>query len=381
VAESKLFGVKPSEGPARTKREAGWLIFYGIASGIYRVIVFSGVLLAVADRFLIIGIVMAVVCLISWVTVPVARFVRYLATSPKLDRVRSRAVGVSAAGAAVVLILLGVVPFPNSFRAPGVLKAAERTEVANETAGTVEALLVRPGDTVKRGQPILKLRNRELDLELVAARAKLEEVKARLLKAMNDDSADVKPLAQLRDSVTDRIAKLSADTDHLTIIARHDGVWVAPGVEEFVGRWVPRGGDLGMLVNPAAFEFSATVMQEDVDAVFARKAPQAEVRLDGDVATELAVRDWRVIPGGQEMLPSAALGWSAGGEVSVVQGDNRPNKAAEPFFSVIGKLDSDGKVALLDGRLGKIRFKLPAEPLMQRWARRLWQLFQKRYQI
>jgi putative peptide zinc metalloprotease protein len=198
---------------------------------------------------------------------------------------------------------------------------------------------------------------------------------------MNDDSADVKPLSQLRDSVSERITKLSADTEHLTITARHDGVWVAPGVEEFVGRWVPRGGDLGMVVNPAAFEFSATVMQEDVDAVFARKVPQAEVRLDGDVATELPVRDWRVIPGGQITLPSAALGWRAGGEVSVAQEDNQPNKAAEPFFSVIGRLDSDGKVVLLDGRLGKIQFKLPAEPLMQRWARRLWQLFQKRYQI
>ena len=381
LAESKLFGVKTSEGPARTKREAGWLIFYGIASGIYRVIVFSGVLLTVADRFLIVGIVMAIVCLISWVTVPVVRFIRYLATSPKLDRVRSRAIGVAAGGAAVVLVLLCVVPFPNSFRAPGVVKAMERTQVANETAGTVEALIAKPGDTVKRGQPLLKLRNRELELELAAARSKLEEVNARLLKAMKDESADVKPLSQLRDSVDAQIAKLSADTEHLTIVARHDGVWVAPGVEDFTGRWVPRGSDLGMLVNPAAFEFSATVMQEDVDAVFAQKVPHADVRLDGDVATELPVRDWRVIPGGQQTLPSAALGWRAGGEVSVAQGDNQPNKAAEPFFAVIGKLDSDGKVSLLDGRLGKIRFELPAEPLMQRWTRRLWQLFQKRYHI
>ncbi|HEY9510156.1 MAG TPA: M50 family metallopeptidase, partial [Verrucomicrobiae bacterium] len=70
VAESKLFGVKQSEAPARNRREGGWLISYGVASGIYRVIVFTGVLLAVADRFLIVGIVMAAVCLISWVTVP-----------------------------------------------------------------------------------------------------------------------------------------------------------------------------------------------------------------------------------------------------------------------------------------------------------------------
>ena len=88
--------MKTSEGPARTKREAGWLIFYGITSGIYRVIVFSGFLLAVANQFLIIGIIMVIDRLNSWVIVPVVRFIRYLATSPKLDRVRSRAVGVTA---------------------------------------------------------------------------------------------------------------------------------------------------------------------------------------------------------------------------------------------------------------------------------------------
>ena len=37
--------------------------------------------------------------------------------------------------------------------------------------------------------------------------------------------------------------------------------------------------------------------------------------------------------------------------------------------------------ALLDGRSGEIRFKLAPEPLLPRWIRSLWQLFQKRYQI
>src|SRR5208337_1017956 len=119
LTESKLFGVKQSASPAGTRREAGWLVVYGITSGIYRVIVFSGVLLAVADRFLLVGMLMAAACLISWVTMPLARLISYLATSPRLDRVRWRAIAVTAGAATVVLLLLEVVPFPNSFRAPG----------------------------------------------------------------------------------------------------------------------------------------------------------------------------------------------------------------------------------------------------------------------
>lgn len=381
LGENRLFGIKPSAGPANSPREAGWLVTYGITSGIYRVIVFAGVLLAVADRFLIVGIVMAVVCLISWVTVPLVRFVKYLSSSPKLDRVRGRAVGVTAGALALLLILLGVVPFPHSFRAPGVVKAAQRTQVANETSGRIEAVLVQPGENVRRGQPLLRLQNPELELELTAARARRAEIDARLLKATKEQSADVKPLSQLRDSVNAQIEKLARDQANLVLTARHDGAWVAPGITDFVGRWMPRGSELGLLANPAAFEFAATVMQEDVDAVLAQTVRRADVRLHGDAGAELRVRDWRVIPGGQRVLPSAALGWRGGGEVPVALEDDQANRAAEPFFAVVGELQSSPDVALLDGRTGKIRFQLKAEPLLPRWFRRLWQLFQKRYQI
>lgn len=382
LCERHLFGVKNSETPAGTRREAAWLTGFGITSGIYRVIVFSGVLLFVADRFLIVGIVMAVVCLISWAVAPVVRFVKYLAANPRLDRVRLRAVGVTAGIAVVLIILLGVVPFPYSFRAPGVIIATERTQMVNQTAGEVVELLAQSGKSVKRGQPLLRLKSPELALELADTRAHLDEINARLLLAMNKDSADIAPLTSLRDSVGEVLKKLLVDADNLTVRARHDGVWVAPGIEDYVGRWLPRGAEVGLLANPAAFEFAATVMEEDVNALFAKKISGATVRLYGDAGEKLTVARWRVIPGGQQLLPSAALGWSAGGEVPVAMEENsRGNKSAEPFFEVLGELPPAGGRALLDGRSGKISFKLEPQPLLPRWIRSLWQLLQKRYQI
>ena len=382
LCERHLFGVKKSETQAATRREATWLTVFGITSGIYRVIVFSGVLLFVADRFLIIGIVMAVVCLISWAVVPAVRFVKYLAANPRLDRVRPRAIAVTAGIAVVLIVLLAVVPFPYSFRAPGIVIATQRTQIANETAGEVAELLVPSGSVVKRGQPLLRLKNSELSLQLADARAHLDEINARLLQAMNKDSADITPLTSLRAAVGDVLKKLSEDSENLTVRARHDGVWVAPGVEDYIGRWLPRGEGLGLLANPAAFEFAATVREEDVNALFAKKIYGAKVRLYGDAGRKISVAHWRVIPGGQHVLPSAALGWSAGGEVPVAMDDNsQGNKSAEPFFKVLGDLNSADGVALLDGRSGKISFKLEPQPLLPRWTRSLWQLLQKRYQI
>ena len=380
--EHYLFGVKNTESPARTRREAGWLAVFGLTSGVYRVIVFSGILLVIADRFLIVGIVMAAACLISWAVFPVGRFIKYLASSPKLDRVRNRAAGVTAGLAAVLIILLCVIPFPYSFRAPGVLVASQRTEMVNETEGQVTELLARPGSIVKSGTPLLRLKNPELDLQLAETRAHYNEVNARLLQAMDKDSADVEPLSRLRDSVSATLDKFTDDSRHLIVCAPHDGVWVAPGIDEFIGRWLPRGTGLGLLANPAAFEFDAIVMEEDANALFAKKIHGGNVRLYGDAGTKLPVTAWQVVPGGQNMLPSAALGWAAGGEVPVTtEEDSQGNKSAEPFFEVIGKLNSPEGARLLDGQSGKVSFRLAPEPLLPRWTRSLWQLLQKRYQI
>ena len=383
LGERYLFGLRQTqaERPAQTGREAAWLTAYGIGSGIYRVIVFGGILLVIADRFLLLGILMAAVCALAWVLVPLGKFVQYLASSPRLERHRPRAVGVTLAVLAAILLLLGVVPFPHHFRAPGVLQARERTAVVNRTPGRVERIQARPAQRVVKGQILVQLGNRELELELVATQARLDEVEGRLLIAATERIADLKPLNELLAATTDRLHKLEADREALAVRARHDGLWVAPGVEDYVGRWLPRGTALGLLVNPADFDFSATVLQADGDALFARPISGAEVRFAGQAGVVVPVRKFSVIPGAQRALPSPALGWHGGGDVPVALDDPQGRQAAEPFFEVRAELSPLAQVPFLHGRAGRIRFDLEPQPLLQRWVRRFMQLLQKRYGV
>lgn len=387
VCERYLFGVKKSVSVTDRFREAFWLVVFGISSGIYRVIVFAGMLLFVADRFLILGIIMAAICAVSWVLTPIVRFINYLATSPQLDRIRPRAIAVSAACLAVILAIFGIVKFPSHFRAPGVLLARERTQVATDTAGYIRRLAVEPGSRVKKGQPIVEMENHELELELAAARAALSEIDVRLRVAMAERTADIKPLSMRHQTLGDRVRKLEGDKAALIIQARHDGIWTAPDLGDQVGRWVARGTRLGLLVNPESFEFAATVKQEDGDALFRQQPARsdvaaisgAEVMLYGQAGIIVPIRSWRVIPSEQKTLPSPALGWMAGGEVPVSAED--PQKAIEPFFELHADVLADTTAALFHGRSGKIRFDLEPEPLLQRGIRRLMQLIQKRYQL
>lgn len=380
-SERYLFGLKKVESPANNRREGFWLSIFGVTSGIYRVVVFAGVLLVIADRFLLLGLIMAAVCFISWVTVPTIKFIRYLGSSPKLERHRPRAIAVSAAIAAGILVFLQLIPFPSHFRAQGLLQARERMEVANNVSGIVEKLPASPGQLVAKDQSLVQLRNPELDLDIAHSRAKYEEVQARLRQAMQEATPNLKPLSHMLESITNRLIKLEADQRALILRAPYDGVWVAPRLEDHLGRWIVRGTPLGLVINSNAFEFTATVRQEDADALFGQINPSAEIRLRGQAAQTLAVAKWKVIPGEQRTLPSSVLGWHGGGELQVSPQDPQGRKAAEPFFEVHADVTPAAGATLLDGRTGKIRFDLQSEPLLPRWIRQLQQLFQKRYQL
>lgn len=379
--ERYLFGLQRSESPARSRREAAWLTAFIILSGIYRVIVFGGILLFVADRLLLIGILMAVVCAITWILVPIGRYLNYLATSPALDRNRPRAVAATIALATLLIAGLGLIPYPSRFRAPGIVRAGEWSSVITETAGHLDRLEIPPGSSVQRGQVLATLRNPELTLAVRAAAARVNEVEVRLRQAIRNEPANVEPLRNLLQSASERLNKLRREERRLSVLALHDGIWVAPEVKDSVGRWLQRGSALGEVVNPASFEFSATVRQEDVDQLFAARTPTGQIRLCGQASQVIPVSQLRLIPASRSQLPSPVLGWMGGGEMPVAPDDPQGRTAMEPFFEIRAELPSLPGVTVFHGQSGKIRLESDARPLLVQWLRRLGQLLQKRYQL
>lgn len=379
--ERYLFGCKKSRSPALNRREAFWLCFYGIASKIYRLFLFGAILLFMADRFLILGMVMAVVCAISWVVVPVGKFIHYLASSPRLARNRPRAVAVCSSIAIGAIVALQLVPAPNHFRAPGILEAVEYSILSAESPGRLREILVPSGQRVSRGQPVARMQDRELELDIAAARAQWVESQAMRLRALQEEAADVKPIDSRIEAIAKKMARLDHQQTSLTVRAPHDGLWIAPELNNRLDAWLPRGTQLGQVVNPRSFHFSAIVSQQEASRLFAGEIRGSEVRVSGQAGVALPVTAQRIIPAEQQRLPSAALGWLAGGEVAVDPSDRSGVRTQEPFFQVRATVAAQPPVVLLHGRSGKIRFDLPPEPLLQQWARKLWQLLQKRYAL
>jgi len=381
LVEHYAFGYKDSFSPAQSPKEAFWLTVFGVLSGIYRVVVFAGIILFVADKFLLAGLLMALICVISWGIVPLYRLIVYLASSPRLARTRLRAVAVSVGVLALLVGFLGVWPFPDRFRAPGVIESVQYVKVINASPGYVKTVLVPSGTRVRAGTGLIELADRELDLEIEASAAQRAETLAMQRRALRLETADLEPIRKRLEAIQSKLADLKKQRDALLVRTRQSGIWVAPLATDMVATWVPRGTTVGEIVNRDAFRFSAVVSQDEAADLFNDQIRKVEVRLHGEGGKNLDVDALKIIPFQQDQLPSAALGWSGGGEVPVSMEDDTGLQATEPFFQIYATIKSTREPMLLHGRSGKLRFTLNPKPLLAQWIHAFRQLLQKRYQI
>ena len=381
LTERYAFGCEKSTTPAGGMREATTLTVFGIASGIYRIIVFTGIVFFVADQFLLAGLLMAVVCIISWGIVPIFKLLRYLASSPKLERNRTRAILVCSSVMAVLIGGLYLLPAPAHFRAPGVLEAEQFAQVTSEVAGIIDSVDAQSGSDVAAGDVLLTLRNHELELQLRSLREQGRETELRIRQALALSAADLSALNSRLDAIRKRIAEGEQDMAALVIRAPFAGRWSAPELDDRLGTWIARGSAIGELIDDSSYRFSAVVSQDDAKHLFNEDAIRgATVRLHGQSGSKLATASRRIVPGEQRTLPSAALGWAAGGDVATDFSDQSGRTSAESFYIVESDIDV-ADIHSRHGLTGKIRFSLPPEPLLQQWIHELRQLLQRRYNL
>jgi putative peptide zinc metalloprotease protein len=375
-AQRRILGRKSAVSPAQTRNEAVTLGVYGVLSGLYRVVVFGGIILFVSKRFLLAGIVMAAICIVSWLLVPIFKFIHYLITDPSLERNRLRAISVSAGLALLFGLLIGVVPFPSSFVSPGVLLSDRMTEVPARSDGQIEMMQTPSGTIVSAGRQLVRLQDNEWPFRWQDELALKKHTLALRRRALKEGGADLSVIDEHLALMDRRLARLQTDRQQLQVTAPADGLWVAGALDELKGMPVQRGGVLGYVLDPDAFISVAVISQDEARWLFDESGiRRGRLRLKGSAQAPLELLDWQMIPAEQRRLPSPALGWQGGGEVAVSGRDENGVTALRSFFEVRARVDAQGQdLALMHGRTGRIRFRIAPEPLWRQAYRRIRQI-------
>jgi putative peptide zinc metalloprotease protein len=377
LVESRAFGVRSSEFDA-APRERRWLAAFTVASFVYRILIMLGIAIFVAQEYFFVGVLLAIWVVIGSIALPLYKGVAYVATSPKLQRRRNRAVTVTAATACAVLLLLFAVPLPLWTTAQGVTWAPDDAVIHAGADGFVRRVAAPPGAAVQKGRTLIETEDPQLEPRIRALEAQLRLLDVRAHAELSTDR--VKREITLEEMKTARaeLAVAKQRFAELTIVSPADGVLVLDGAQDLPERFLRKGQLVGFVVSPATTTVRALVSQDDVDLVRAR-VERVEVKLARRLGETLDARLRREVPAASARLPNPALSAAGGGVVATDPRQPDTPTALEHWFEFELELPTEHARSL--GERVYVRFEHGWEPLGWRLVRAVRQVFMKRFAV
>jgi putative peptide zinc metalloprotease protein len=266
-------------------------------------------------------------------------------------------------GAACVLLLLLIPPFPAKVSTDFVLEPGRDAHVRAGVPGIVSAVLVHQGDAVKAGQLLATIENPSVqsDARVAAQQLALSEGRVRSAENALDLSRAANAVREERRlrEVTEVADKREAA---LEIRAPIDGVVSTPDVEQSVGQYLSEGMELVRIVDRSTMK--ARILVHDWEVQDVRQGASAQVKV---IPYPYRTYDGSV----KQILPAAT--------------DDRPVAQPEKltrlgqdltnYFAVVVELpNSDG--ALREGMTGTAKVSWKSRPLAWHAARGAWRWLQ-----
>jgi putative peptide zinc metalloprotease protein len=327
-----VLGLPHSGSRARARGEAPWLAGYAPLSWLVRAALLIGLVVALVQPMPWVAVGMAAFGAWTMLFMPLAKALRWVAGAPQLAGRRTRAVGATLATGALAAVIAFAVPLPQRSHAPGLVWLPDEALVRLQVGGFVEAFLVRDGDIVEAGMPLVQLVNEPLLAALGKAQAELHKEEVQRAQKL-----EVEPLAAAQ--AQDRIDRLRAEVQSLA--AQRDALVVRAGVRghavfdvhrDLVGMYLPQGHLIAQVIDDAPPLVRALVSNEDIALVRSRPGqPRVHLAQGGE---PIDARSHAAVPQASAALPSAALGDAAGGSLALDAADPKGLTAREARFQV-----------------------------------------------
>lgn len=381
-----MWHVKSARNPAHSQGEVAWFVFYGIASTLYRIFICIRILLFLNNRlpqelfFLVPAFAFS--ALISWVLLPVGKFIHYLATGSELARTRSRAVGSTLGVLAVLVLLVGIIKMPDYCRIEGVVEPRDLKVIYAETDGFIADILPS-GEMIDSSSQkgVFEAVNIPLVMKENMLTAELEKLQARERIAQTEEIAAAQMIREQITALQEQIQRIRDELSKLSPGKGLSGTWICPNYERMQGVYLKRGDAVGFIAPGRELLIRATAGQTLAAILLEQHQEVVQIRPKGRPDIQISGTINKIFPAGQEILPSEALGYAAGGSIATQAQDATGRKTTEKFFEIWINPDSKSNLNLLTGQRVIARVKLKSKPLAVQWWLAFRQLFQRRFHI
>jgi len=379
LCERYLFGRAEAQVPHATPGERAWFVGYSVTSYIYRIFVVVAILMFLTDKLFALGMFFALLTAFTWFLLPLGKGLSYLFTSPRIRRVRGRALAVSTGAMAVIIVALCFTPVPFRTRAEGVVWIPDEAIVRAGADGFVEQVVGIPGSKVSRGDVLVVCHDSVLTTQVTVLEAQLREIEARIREQIPENIAKAKMLEEEKRYIEEKLARAREQVRDLVMTAKVAGTLVLPRAEDLPGRFVHRGDVLAHVVDLNTLIVRTIVDQSDIDLI-RHSTRTVQVRLAERLANPIDAGVTRLVPAASDELPSPALGSEGGGHVPMDPKDPKGQKALRNVFQLDLQLPVELGLVNVGGRV-YVRFDHGWQPLMAQWYRQGRQLFLSRFNV
>lgn len=367
-----LIGVKDERSPAHTPGEAGWLAGYALAAFVYRIYISVRIILFIAGKFFIIGILLAIWAASSMVLLPLFRIVRSWTSEPRLRPHRPRAAVLVMVLGAGLVVFTGLLPWPAFTVVNGVVWAPKETRVYAGTSGFVEEVSADPGSLVEKGDLLFVCSAPELESQVAILQAQLEEYKVRLRSSLLGVRTEMEILQEEIARIEGELQRSVEKRDELKVVSPARGRFLVQNAADLPGMFASRGTILGYVVDAEHVVARVVVAQEQIDQV-RHHTTGVEARLAGSLMHVVPAGIVRVVPAASQELPSMALSIEGGGDIALDPASKEAPKAFKTFFQFELSLP-DVSLERVGERV-MVRFVHQPEPLVKRWLRQIRRVF------
>ncbi|HEX7811318.1 MAG TPA: HlyD family efflux transporter periplasmic adaptor subunit [Burkholderiales bacterium] len=377
LVERYLLGLKEAQEPEGSPGEKRWFLLFAVCSFIYRMFVTFAIVMLIAGKYFVFGVILAIFCVIGAIVLPLAKGLGYLVFNTRLRRNRLRATAAVGGVIGLAVWLLFFLPAPMWTRAEGVIWVPEQAIVRSGTEGFVAAVQALPNSQVRQGDPILRLEEPLLAAQIRVQKARVSQYEVQYAAERFDERVRAEiTLETLRAAQGDLDRSLER-AHALQVTAPVDGRLVLARADDLPAKFVRQGQDLAYIVDGRQLTARVIVLQQDIDLV-RNRTRAVEVRFTEKLDEVVTASVRREVPAATAALPNLALSLEGGGKIALDPREKNA-KALQKHFDFELGLPVRENVHI--GSRVYVRFDHGSEPLARQWYRSLRQVFLKQLNV
>lgn len=371
-----LFGVKGHDSPAYDRREAVWLFSYGFGALVYRLFLMTTIILFIAQKYFVVGVVLALWALIGTLVWPNLKLLAKAFRDGDIRAGSRSPVLMIPLAAAVIVVLLGVLPLPLSTSIEGVVQLNDERRVLAGENCFIEKLHQQAGAMVNKGDLLVSCSNRRLQADEEILKQQYAEAIAQR-QGVWDDPVQIKIYEDELDRLDEEIAENRRQLDALSFYAEADGLWWVKGAADLPGRFVTRGALVGHVLTDTNIRVLGMIPESDIELVRGRVTDVRVLKASG-LYRDLRPSRWNVFPSASKELVSQILAEDAGGSV-ILNPAESPPKALQRYFLVNLEFETLPSTRVEERIL--VKFEHPPEALIYRGYRLVRRTFLKYFNV